>query len=124
VRARTFLNREAQHHGPETIVELTDDLDRGKAAETITFRLDSRTYTIDLSAKNAKALRKVLAPYVESGRRAKTRRPGRGRALPASSSDGYSTQEVREWARSQGIEVASRGRIPTDLAVKFQAAHR
>jgi hypothetical protein len=30
---------------------------------------------------------------------------------------------VREWARSQGIDVAERGRIPSELAAKFQAAH-
>ncbi len=106
----------------KTIVELTDDLDGGKAAETITFGLDTRTYTIDLNAKNAKALRKVLAPYVESGRRVQPSTRGRGRPRTAGSDGGYSTQEVREWARSQGIEVADRGRIPADLAARFQAA--
>jgi hypothetical protein len=29
---------------------------------------------------------------------------------------------VRERAKSQGIEVKERGRIPADLVVKFQAA--
>jgi Lsr2 len=110
----------------KTIVELTDDLDGGKAAETVTFGLDNRLYTIDLNAKNARALRKVLAPYVESGRRVRggAGRPSRGRTRTTTEGREYSTQDVREWARSQGIEVAGRGRIPADLAVKFQAAHR
>jgi hypothetical protein len=108
----------------KTIVELTDDLDGGRAAETITFGLDTRTYIIDLNAKNAKALRRVLAPYVESGRRVQPGRRGRGRPRTAGSGGGYSTQKMREWARSQGIEVADRGRIPADLAVRFLAAHR
>jgi len=109
----------------KTIVELTDDLDGGKAAETVTFGLDNRLYSIDLNAKNAKALRKVLAPYVESGRRVKgAGKPGRGRPRTSTEVREYSTQDVREWARSQGIEVAGRGRIPADLTVRFQAAHR
>jgi hypothetical protein len=108
----------------KTIVQLTDDLDGAKAVETVTFGLDGRTYTIDLSTKNARALRKVLAPYVESGRRVRTGRQAQGRPRTRTTSGAASTQEVREWARSQGIEVANRGRIPNDLTVRFQAAHR
>jgi hypothetical protein len=107
------------------VVELTDDLDGGKAAETVRFGLDSRVYTIDLNAKNAKALRKALAPYVESGRRVRTGGPGgRGRTRTPAVQPASNTQEVREWARSQGIQVADRGRIPADLTAKFQAAHQ
>jgi Lsr2 len=29
---------------------------------------------------------------------------------------------VREWAKSQGIEVKDRGRVPAELVVKFNAA--
>jgi len=107
----------------KVVVQLTDDLDGGKAAETVAFGLDGRAYTIDLSARNAKALRKVLAPYLDSGRRVRTSGSSRGRAGAATVRRGSSTQEVREWARSQGIDVADRGRIPGDLAAKFQAAH-
>jgi hypothetical protein len=108
----------------KVVVELTDDIDGGRAVETVTFGLDGRAYSIDLSTKNAKALRKVLAPYVESGRKIKAGRPARGgRARTAPSRGVASTQEVREWARSQGIEVADRGRIPGDLVARFQAAH-
>jgi len=107
----------------KVVVQLTDDLDGGKAAETVAFGLDGRAYTIDLSARNAKALRKVLAPYLDSGRRVRAGGAGRSRAGTATVRRGSSTQEVREWARSQGIDVADRGRIPGDLAAKFQAAH-
>jgi hypothetical protein len=108
----------------KVVVELTDDLDGGKAVETVTFALDGRAYDIDLSTRNARALRKVLAPYVESARRVGTGRPGRGGGRATKVRSGSSSQEVREWARSQGIEVADRGRIPADLVAKFQAARR
>ena len=100
-----------------------DDIDGGEAEGTVRFGLDGTEYEIDLSAKNAEALRKALARYVEAGRRAAgsaARRPGRsGRRASA---NGVNTTEVREWAKSQGIEVKDRGRVPAELVVKFQAA--
>ncbi len=103
-------------------VELIDDLDGGKAEETVTFGLDGRGYDIDLSGKNAKALRKVLAPYIGSARKVSGRRQSQNGTRGSAAGRGPTTQEVREWARSQGIAVADRGRIPADLVERFQAA--
>lgn len=50
------------------IVKLTDDLDGGDADETIVFGLDGKSYEIDLSTKNAAALRKALDKYVSAAR--------------------------------------------------------
>jgi nucleoid-associated protein Lsr2 len=107
----------------KVVVELTDDLEGGKAAETVRFGLDGRGYTIDLSTRNAKALRKVLAPYVESGRQVRTGPAPRGRSRAAAARSASNTRQIREWARSQGIEVADRGRIPGELAARFHSAH-
>jgi hypothetical protein len=99
-----------------------DDLDGGKAEGTVRFGLDGTDYEIDLSAAHAKALRKTAEKYVEAGRKvgSPTRRAGRtngrGRA------GGPSPSEVREWAKSQGVKVSDRGRVPADLIVKFKAA--
>jgi Lsr2 len=101
---------------------LIDDIDGGEAEDTVRFGLDGAEYDIDLSAKNADALRKALARYVDAARRApgSARRPGRsGRRASAS---GLNTTEVREWAKTQGIEVKDRGRVPAELIVKFKAA--
>ncbi len=47
-------------------------------------------------------------------------RPARGgRRGSASALD---TTKVREWAKTQGIEVKDRGRIPAELVAKFKAA--
>jgi hypothetical protein len=100
-----------------------DDIDGGEAEGTVRFGLDGTEYEIDLSAKNADALRKALARYVDAARRAPgstARRPGRsGRRASA---NGLNTTEVREWAKAQGIEVKDRGRVPAELVVKFKAA--
>lgn len=52
------------------IVKLTDDIDGGDADETISFSLDGKSYEIDLSEKNAAALRQAFAPYLEKARAA------------------------------------------------------
>ena len=56
------------------IEQLVDDLDGGKAAETVNFSYRGVDYEIDLSAKNAKALDKVMAPYLEVARRVPRKR--------------------------------------------------
>ncbi|RDJ93412.1 response regulator, partial [Lacticaseibacillus rhamnosus] len=42
--------------------------------------------------------------------------PGAARRAPAT---GLNTTEVREWAKSQGMDVKDRGRVPAELVVKF-----
>jgi len=103
---------------------LIDDLDGGEAEATVRFGLDGTEYEIDLNAEHAEALRTALAPYLGAARRAPgsaARRPGRTgrRAASAVASD---PTAIREWAKSQGIEVKDRGRVPAELVAKFKAA--
>ena len=101
---------------------LIDDLDGSAAEGTVRFALDGTEYEIDLNARHAKELRKALARYLDSARRAggSARKPARGnRRGPVG---GLNTTEIREWARAQGIEVKDRGRVPADLVAKFKAA--
>jgi hypothetical protein len=102
------------------VVELTDDVDGKPAAETIAFALDGRSYEIDLSEKNAKALRKAFEPWVGSARRIggrKTRSTG-----SAASATGVDNKAVRAWAASNGHELSARGRIPAEIIEKYLAA--
>ncbi len=106
-------------------VTLVDDFDgAGSADETVEFALDGVTYEIDLSGKNAKALRNDLKKWVEAGRRVGGRRrgrsggPGRGRAAI----DREQSAAIREWARRNGHNVSTRGRIPADVIDAFHAA--
>ena len=102
---------------------LIDDIDGSEAEGTVRFGLDGTEFEIDLNTKHAEALRKALARYVEAARRAGTggvRRPARNSRR--SGANGLNSTEVREWAKSQGIEVKDRGRIPAELVVKFKAA--
>ena len=94
-------------------VLLTDDVDgteipSGKG-ETVTFGLDGKSYEIDLTSKNATALRRVIRPYVDAGRPLKgsnTRRPVRSKV-------GADSRTIKEWARANGYTVKDRGRVRT-----------
>ncbi|MDX2644240.1 Lsr2 family protein [Streptomyces sp. PA03-1a] len=99
------------------VVTLSDDLDGGEAAETVTFGLDGKSYEIDLSAGNAEKLREALAPYVEAGRR--RNRLGKAYKHTSLAPD---PAAVRAWALSQGFDVPPRGRIPKKLYEAYAEA--
>jgi hypothetical protein len=104
-------------------VHLLDDIDGSQADETLRFGLDGTSYEIDLSAKHAEKLRGSLAKFVLSSRRvgrssvaAAPRRAG----TPARV-DRAQNQAIREWAKSRGIEISDRGRIPAHIVEQFHA---
>ena len=100
-------------------VALEDDLTGGPAEETVRFAFEGTDYEIDLNAKNAAALRKQLAPYLEYARRA-GRAPGRraGRNVASRQRSG----DIRAWAKEHGLAVSERGRIPARVVEQYQAA--
>jgi hypothetical protein len=100
-------------------VQFIDDIDGGPADTTVIFAVDGTTYEIDLSAAHAAELRAALEPFVRVARRVSSgsRRSGR-----SARSARPSPSAVREWARSEGIKVSDRGRVPAELVVRFQEA--
>jgi hypothetical protein len=107
----------------QTTVALIDDIEGGKAAETVSFGLDGSIYEIDLSKKNATALRKALGEFTASARKV---RAGKAAAKVARATTAaparVDARAVREWAQEQGIAVSARGRVPSDVVEKYQAA--
>lgn len=105
-----------------TVVTITDDLDGTKAATTVQFGWKGATYEIDLSKKNAAALDKALAPYVDAARKVRggpsARRTRRTRAA-ATARGGQSA--IRAWAKQNGYDIADRGRIPAEVVSAFSA---
>lgn len=109
----------------EVIVKLVDDLDGSEATETVVFGLDGDSFEIDLSAKNAAALRKALDRYRNAARQgaaatASSSAGRRGRAKPRGRGD-VDPKAVRAWAAENGIEISSRGRIPSGVLEQFKA---
>jgi hypothetical protein len=112
-----------------TTVQLVDDLD-GTASNdinTVTFALDGVSYEIDLTEDNAASLRKGLADFVAAARRTggRVKRGFAGTAAPSTeiARNKEQTQAIRDWARSNGHQVAERGRILGGIIEAFEAAH-
>lgn len=103
-------------------VILVDDVDGGKAAETITFALDGVRYEIDVSEANATALRDELTPWLKHARRVGGRQHRRSRnaAGPGRSED---LARMRQWGRENGYPVSDRGRVSKALQDAYAAAH-
>jgi len=100
-------------------VALEDDLTGGPADETVRFAVDGTGYEIDLSAKNAAAFDKLLAPYIEHARKA-GRAPGRRAGRTASTRQ--RSGDIRAWAKEHGLAVSERGRIPASVVEQYHAA--
>lgn len=109
-------------------VSLVDDLSGSQADETVTFGLDGKSYEIDLSSDNADHLRNVLTDFVAAARRPeRASRVGGGNgvggdngAAHASAAERDETWMIRQWARTQGMRVADRGRIPDQVAKAYR----
>lgn len=115
-----------------TQVILTCDVHDGDAdaAETVTFTVEGQSYECELCEAHLAEFREAMEIWSSNSRPASR---GRGAQLAArsvrsgrrkaSSGDGPTTAEVREWARAQGMEVSSRGRVPAELHAAYEAAH-
>ncbi|WP_154768730.1 histone-like nucleoid-structuring protein Lsr2 [Nakamurella alba] len=105
---------------------MTDDLDGSKAAETVAFALDGADYEIDLSKRNAAALRKALAAFIEAGRRqprtVKSRRPADKPGAAERAAHRAHLSKVRTWAAANEMEISDRGRLPEAVLEAYDAA--
>ena len=104
----------------QMVETLVDDLDGSEAAATVSFALDGKAYEIDLSKRNASAMRKLLARYIDAAR--STERP-RGARSSSRAKNGarrnYEIAQLREWAGANKVKVPARGRIPQAVVEQF-----
>jgi hypothetical protein len=104
------------------VVRLTDDLSGAEIpagrGETVIFSLDGQTFEIDLTARNANGLRRVLRPYMEAGRPSTAARRHTVRSRVSANA-----RTVKQWARANGYQVHDRGRIPNAVMAAFDAAN-
>jgi len=107
----------------QTSVSLVDDLDGSKAVETVAFGLDGHLFEIDLSKKNAAALRRVLTEFVEHGHRVKPDTAARRGTRRSVARTGVTPADIREWAIAQGISVSLRGRVAADVIAQYETAN-
>lgn len=108
-----------------TTVTLTNDLDGGDAAQTLTFAYEGKSYEIDLSDRNAAKLERALQPFISAGRKSSsnvTLLAGRRSSRRGSVASNVDPKAVREWAQANGVEVSARGRVSGAVVEQFKAA--
>lgn len=113
------------------IHQLTDDISGADIpegeGESIEFSVRGVTYRIDLSTTNAAKFDKALKPYVDAATkqgatRRRTAATPNGRARKAAAASTEKLAAIREWARNNGYEVSTRGRIRADVVEAYNAA--
>ncbi|MFH9731792.1 histone-like nucleoid-structuring protein Lsr2 [Streptomyces sp. NPDC017260] len=117
------------------IVTLIDDLDPNgevPADETVTFALDGKHYEIDLAAGNAHTLRARLKTFIQAGRLVKASTPRSTQSATPHAPAGQPTEnrhqngdnpaDIRAWARKEGLQLPTKGRLPKKLCAAYRAA--
>ncbi|MHA7280177.1 histone-like nucleoid-structuring protein Lsr2 [Arthrobacter sp. MDT2-2] len=103
---------------------LIDDIDGNEADETVRFGLDGVQYEIDLSEEHASELRSALAEYVGAARRSNSSKQQRPTTPSPSPSRNQEAAQIREWAKENGYNVSSRGRVNSEIVEAYRAAQR
>ncbi|WP_327145847.1 histone-like nucleoid-structuring protein Lsr2 [Nocardia sp. NBC_01327] len=108
----------------KVVVTLVDDSDgKSEAEQTVVFALDGVEYEMDLSGLNADRLRSELEQWTAHAR--KVGRAPRGKSDKARPAvDREQSAAIREWARRNGHEVSSRGRIQAGIVSAYHDASK
>src|SRR5215470_18774887 len=85
------------------------------------FSIDGRDYEIDLCLKHSERFDDALGRYATHARKSAAR-PLRTKRRTAAHRK--HSAEVRAWAKSQGLTVSERGRIPAEVVGKYESSHR
>jgi nucleoid-associated protein Lsr2 len=87
---------------------------------TRSFGLDGHSYEIDLCKKHSDKLDEVLKRYAAYARKSAVRGVRRRRRTAAHR---QRSAQIRAWAKSRGIQVNDRGRIPSDVINQYENTH-
>lgn len=104
------------------VCDLHDGLE--PATSMLEFSLDGTKNRLDLCSDHLLQVREALGGLLDDGRRRSTR-PSKavpGRVSGSRRAQSAQREQVREWARRNGFEVAARGRVPADAAEAFARA--
>ena len=96
-------------------VVLVDDIDgTATAQETVKFTYRGKTYEIDLSESNLAKFDKFMEQYISKARTY-------GGASRSRRSE-PNKDDIRAWAKDQGLKVGARGRIPASILREYYKA--
>jgi hypothetical protein len=85
------------------------------------FSFDGRDYEMDLCTWHSDSFDETISRFAQYARKSPARAPVVKRRTAAHRQHSAS---VRAWAKKMGIEVSDRGRIPSAVVARYEAAHR
>ena len=111
---------------------IIDDLTGETGARTHALRFDGTDYEIDLTDASFAELRSLLKPYLRAARQVGGDIVAGSRRGRPSTDDGVQRRPgskpapdsaaIRAWARSVGMAVTERGRVPAHVRAAWEAA--
>lgn len=118
------------------ITNIVDDFDGTTPAETYTFEFDGKHYEIDMSPLNVANFDRMVEAHhrkIEEQEKKFAEKMERYLAVArpvaqAKSSGKYMSNpdapKIREWAKSNGIDVPAKGRLKKDLVAAYKKAKK
>lgn len=116
-------------------VLLTCDLheEETPAVGTVAFGFDGHSYAFELCQEHLDEFNNAMQGYIAAARKGEPAGDGRRRRRPPASSAPDQARppratratelgEIREWARANGYQVSSRGRVPGNVVEAYNAA--
>lgn len=113
--------------GRKEVIQYFDDISGDALTESevnvVSFAYKGTNYQIDLSETHLEEFEKALEPYISRARRVVAAPTSTRRRNSSGKYAGVETKKVRAWAKEQGIEVSSRGKLPIALIESYKKAH-
>ena len=110
-----------------TTVQMIDDVDgsliKDGQGETVEFAVGGVSYSIDLNSKHANELYDQFAFWIEHAEKVGGKKSRRNGSAAAAKKGRQNLQDVRAWAKENGFEVSTRGRISQEIQDAYDAAH-
>lgn len=103
-----------------TQILYVDDIDGSEAEGTVRFGLEGVDYEIDLNKEHAEQFAAAIGPFIDAARKVS---PAKRAAVRNARPARHDQSDVRAWARSQGLKISDRGRIPADVLARYESAH-
>lgn len=104
---------------------LVDDIDGSmQDVSTVHFSIEGRGYVIDLTESNLTRLRAAVEEFVSHARRDETPKaaPSRPPGGASPRADKGLSRAVRNWAKTEGIPLKPKGRVPDEMIKQYRQA--
>ncbi len=110
---------------------IVDDMDGSYNATPVTFGFNKKTYELDLSSKNLKALEKALDPFISAASKGTVKAPARRKRAIKEIKEVKEVKDTtspafrrlaREHGIKNGMKIGARGRVPAAVLDSYSAS--